>query len=290
MLGVNYFSILAAMDKTLLGIIALVIFLSFLIVILSIVLPVAIVRRKYRNFVIKHSLALKQLDEINKKYQFLWIPNFDMKHSYDNERFFNDISPKDFLTYQLVYIQKKVNLALKNTLDNKSKFDTYKKAINDCCELDKFDTNELLKNRKRLAKYENRLFKQKIQNPTINFSIIVCLNLTTINGAHRTFKSGIFSPVEIKEIINKLNQKRDNFYIDEDTWRAICRVERGKVTNKMRFAVYQRDGYRCRKCHRKTNDLEVDHIYPVAKGGKSTFDNLQTLCHRCNVKKGSNIE
>ncbi len=73
-------------------------------------------------------------------------------------------------------------------------------------------------------------------------------------------------------------------------WQSICRVERGKVTNKMRFAIYERDHYRCRKCGKSTDDLEVDHIIPISKGGKSTFDNLQTLCHRCNYRKGSNIE
>ncbi|MDD3841546.1 MAG: HNH endonuclease [Bacilli bacterium] len=57
----------------------------------------------------------------------------------------------------------------------------------------------------------------------------------------------------------------------------------------MRFAIYQRDHYRCQKCGRQTNDLEVDHIVPIAKGGKSTYDNLQTLCHRCNSAKGSNL-
>ena len=40
----------------------------------------------------------------------------------------------------------------------------------------------------------------------------------------------------------------------------------------------------------RTNDLEVDHIIPISKGGKSTYDNLQTLCHRCNVRKGAKIE
>ncbi|MBR2352886.1 MAG: HNH endonuclease, partial [Clostridia bacterium] len=33
--------------------------------------------------------------------------------------------------------------------------------------------------------------------------------------------------------------------------------------------------------------LEVDHIIPVSKGGKSTLDNLQTLCERCNRGKGT---
>ncbi|MCC6294516.1 MAG: HNH endonuclease [Bryobacterales bacterium] len=31
--------------------------------------------------------------------------------------------------------------------------------------------------------------------------------------------------------------------------------------------------------------LEVDHILPWSKGGKSTIDNLQTLCSACNEGK-----
>ena len=57
----------------------------------------------------------------------------------------------------------------------------------------------------------------------------------------------------------------------------------------MRFAVYNRDGNRCQKCG-STKDLEIDHIYPISKGGKTTFDNLQTLCHRCNMQKSNLIE
>lgn len=53
------------------------------------------------------------------------------------------------------------------------------------------------------------------------------------------------------------------------------------------IAIYERDGYRCRCCGRRTKDLEIDHIVPISKGGKSTYDNLQTLCKRCNKLKGT---
>lgn len=89
--------------------------------------------------------------------------------------------------------------------------------------------------------------------------------------------------------IFRINQKRGNFYVDEEIWHSICRVERGKVTNKLRFYIYERDGYRCRKCGSE-NNLEIDHIIPISKGGKSTPNNLQTLCHKCNYEKGSAIE
>ena len=32
--------------------------------------------------------------------------------------------------------------------------------------------------------------------------------------------------------------------------------------------------------------MDIDHIKPIAKGGKTTYDNLQTLCRRCNKEKG----
>lgn len=36
------------------------------------------------------------------------------------------------------------------------------------------------------------------------------------------------------------------------------------------------------------HDLSLDHIVPLAEGGKSNSDNLQTLCKKCNCAKGVN--
>ena len=77
-----------------------------------------------------------------------------------------------------------------------------------------------------------------------------------------------------------------DYYLDDNVWQSICRVERGKVSSKMRFEIFERDGYCCKKCGSRDN-LEIDHIIPISKGGKSTYDNLQTLCHNCNYNKGS---
>ncbi len=42
------------------------------------------------------------------------------------------------------------------------------------------------------------------------------------------------------------------------------------------------------------NDKEVlmtkDHILPKSKGGKDCIDNYQTMCIRCNMAKGNNVE
>lgn len=37
------------------------------------------------------------------------------------------------------------------------------------------------------------------------------------------------------------------------------------------------------------SQLECDHIIPVAMGGETTMDNLQTLCRTCNRKKGTTV-
>lgn len=264
--------------------------LSILVIFLAIFIPVKIVKTKYTNFVYQHSVGLKKLLVINKEYSFHKIPNLDMSHSYDNENMYGDISCLDYLTYQLVYKQKEVSSALKKTLENKSKFDAYLKEIKESCPYNEWDTTELLKNKARLARYERIEMEGAKRRPVVSFGIWVSLDLTNINGVRRRTKTDHFNAEEIKNVINRLNQKRGSYYVNQDIWQSICRVERGKVTNRLRFAVYARDGYRCRYCGRKTDDLEVDHIRPISKGGKSTLDNLQTLCHRCNVKKGSNIE
>ena len=88
-----------------------------------------------------------------------------------------------------------------------------------------------------------------------------------------------------------IKNRRNNRFLNEETWKSICKVERAKVSNKLRFAVYERDGYRCRRCgvSERYATLEVDHIIPISKGGKSTYENLQTLCSRCNYQKGDRI-
>lgn len=57
-----------------------------------------------------------------------------------------------------------------------------------------------------------------------------------------------------------------------------------RVPDSLRAVVLMRDGGRCRKCHRAI-DLEIDHIVPVSRGGRTEEPNLQTLCRRCNRRK-----
>lgn len=65
-------------------------------------------------------------------------------------------------------------------------------------------------------------------------------------------------------------------------------------------ATFIRDNFTCQECglHPMREDkpwlpdisqLECDHIIPLARGGKTEMSNLQTLCTKCNRKKGTKV-
>ena len=56
------------------------------------------------------------------------------------------------------------------------------------------------------------------------------------------------------------------------------------ISAALRSEVLRRDSNACVACGAK-EPLEIDHIVPVSKGGKSEIDNLQVLCRSCNRKK-----
>lgn len=48
--------------------------------------------------------------------------------------------------------------------------------------------------------------------------------------------------------------------------------------------IADRNGARCKKCG-STENLSLDHITPISKGGNYDERNLQILCRSCNSQK-----
>ena len=57
----------------------------------------------------------------------------------------------------------------------------------------------------------------------------------------------------------------------------------------LRNSVVNDNKYQCAICKKwfYSEELEVDHIEPWSKGGRTVLSNAQLLCKPCNKKKGN---
>lgn len=68
--------------------------------------------------------------------------------------------------------------------------------------------------------------------------------------------------------------------------------QRRLMTKELREKIKVRDNYTCQMCGKYMPDnvgLHIDHIVPIAKGGKTVESNLQVLCSVCNGRKSSKV-
>ncbi|MBI5504527.1 MAG: HNH endonuclease [Deltaproteobacteria bacterium] len=66
------------------------------------------------------------------------------------------------------------------------------------------------------------------------------------------------------------------------------RTTREPIPEAVRTEVWRRDAGPCVRCESR-EQLEFDHIIPVARGGATTVRNLQLLCKQCNLSKATTI-
>jgi len=61
------------------------------------------------------------------------------------------------------------------------------------------------------------------------------------------------------------------------------------IPDSLRFRILKEAKGRCALCGATKNEtpLDVDHIIPRSKGGKTVYENLQVLCSKCNRSKGN---
>jgi len=96
------------------------------------------------------------------------------------------------------------------------------------------------------------------------------------------------------EFCDKRNQRRRN------KLRRKARFRAARVETVDPMAVFDRDNWTCVACGIDTprelrgtcedNAPELDHIYPLAKGGEHSYRNTQCLCRRCNRNKSDSLD
>ncbi len=55
--------------------------------------------------------------------------------------------------------------------------------------------------------------------------------------------------------------------------------------------ILLRDGYSCQYCGKRFSpeNLTLDHVIPISRGGKDTWTNVVSACKKCNHQKGDSL-
>lgn len=140
----------------------------------------------------------------------------------------------------------------------------------------------VLEDESQLQYYENTIKKMPVR-VLKNHGIIDFHNdLISLNVEKITFKEKAHLRRLCEEKIQQYLQKRGlaiwNYRFTDDP-----------VPDSIRYKILKAGKQRCALCGIKAKDrmLDVDHIIPRSRGGKTVEENLQVLCAKCNRAKGN---
>ena len=144
--------------------------------------------------------------------------------------------------------------------------------------------DETSKFRIRLSKYisiEDSLIsslKWRIKGAIPQYTFV--FTYTSPTGKNSYQRKETLDIDKLSSIIDTINK--------ESEYRNSAQYQRRLMSSGLRYDIMKRDGFRCTICGRGAEDgvkLHVDHIKPIAKGGKTEWNNLRTLCQDCNLGK-----
>ena len=69
------------------------------------------------------------------------------------------------------------------------------------------------------------------------------------------------------------------------------RLRRGRKPRFSKTNLYIRDLYTCQYCYIELprKELTLDHVIPISRGGKTSWENIVASCKTCNISKGNKI-
>lgn len=92
-----------------------------------------------------------------------------------------------------------------------------------------------------------------------------------------------------KKFLQQLDVQETEVLMKDKTgglYKAILRKSQRTIEQRVSWAVFKRDGYKCRYCGVEGVPLTVDHLVLWEEGGPSTEENLVASCRPCNKARG----
>src|SRR6266850_1338742 len=114
------------------------------------------------------------------------------------------------------------------------------------------------------------------------------LNVTTVKRAHVLVFKG---KAELIEHLEKPLRSATDTYRWPHVIRLVhyVRVPRAVQRKISRRALFARDGWRCVYCGTSSGRMTLDHVVPRSRGGDSVWENVDTSCAPCNLRKGNRL-
>lgn len=272
-------------------IIFLIVLGAVIVIALALIITLTVINNKYKNFVLENSGSIKKLKELNNRMLFkIYTSSFTLRHRYDNKSNWKKTEPGAYFSMKIrndLEYWSKLLSAVKFNIDL---LKDYEKEIA-TIETEDISENCCLNanmNYKKCLKTEVKLFNSLIKKPSITLNVDVVLRYVSPKGKVDLSKKQTFNYVDTVRIFDSVSSYR----VDRSTYEKLVKAERGILSDSMRYDVMKRDGFRCVICGMSARDgaiLHVDHIIPIAKGGKTEMSNLQTLCEKCNLGKSDKI-
>ena len=246
----------------------------------------------YKKRVRKYSTYYNKLLQINEEYHFFALESQYIRYiRVDSSR---KCDTFDFRNYFRSVILNEDTFLIDIAKKSRSNNNMYSLYSEDILPILHHETDCDTANRahvpyRHFLRIEKRLIDEYILHPVISPHFVFTVVYDSPKGRSHNERSCSFSIDDYftlrKEAFSRMEKMHSAQYQQ--------RVERGKMTPSMRYDVLKRDGFRCVLCGKNTNDgikLHVDHILPIAKGGKTEFSNLRTLCNICNSGKSAKYD
>lgn len=160
--------------------------------------------------------------------------------------------------------------------------------------------NQILNNLSFMSGYSDGLGDYLRNHNCIKGSLVEYLNEKEIDSEKVDIMSDELSSMIINiinmalklsfEPIEKVLEEND---ISEEEAYEILRTNKVRVeAKKFRDKFKGCNKIQCSKCKQfiEFENIELDHITPVADGGSSVPSNLQFLCHKCHMEKHHGVK
>lgn len=264
---------------------------TLLVLVLGTIVVGILVHAMRQRMVAENSAALAALCSLNQSYQlrlkysgpivYDWVDWVNSKAKFDRYDLHN------FFLQNLAALEAQILNQIAVQMKDKSVYAEYQTAYHQLRKAQLGRSKHPRISRPAFERIEQKLFTKRMLTAPVCAAQVRCFVRYSSPKGQNSYSRGLVWNLEglrsgLAEVKQIQTARGDAVFLRQQ--------ERNKVNAGLRYRVLKRDNHRCVACgatpEKDGVTLHVDHIIPVAKGGKTVLENLQTLCAPCNLGKG----